>query len=84
MVLNTGARENDGRKLDHQTLEDIRMRSVDQIMATATSSARASSVNTPRSTTVIDTLLWKYESDAGRHAYATLVRRPYSGRGVAG
>ena len=32
MVLNTCVRENDGRKLDHQTLEDIRMRSVDQIM----------------------------------------------------
>ena len=32
MWLNTEVRENDGRKLDHQTLEDIRIRSVDQIM----------------------------------------------------
>ena len=32
MLLNTGVRESDGRKLDHQTLEDIRIRSVNQIM----------------------------------------------------
>ena len=50
MWLNTWVRENDGRKLDHQTLEAIRIRAVEQIEAGAHPEDVADALGMQRST----------------------------------
>jgi transposase len=75
MVSNTGVRENDGRKLDHQTLEDIRMRSVDQFMNNGATVKDIAATLGLRDATVYGWV--KLFKDRGAHA---LLAKPIPGR----